>query len=37
MGQTILVVGTLTIEVTIDMETDPSKTKNDKSVGADSN
>jgi hypothetical protein len=37
MGQTILVVGTLTIEVTIEMETDLSTTKNAKSVGADSN
>ncbi len=37
MGQTILVVGTLTIEVTIEMETDLSKTKNDQSVGTDSN
>jgi hypothetical protein len=37
MGQNILVVGTLMIEVTIDMETYPPKIKKARSVGTDSN
>ena len=37
MGQTMLAVGTLIVEVTIEMEIDLSKTKNARSISTDPN